>query len=99
MIFSQIEMFTIYTFIVVALIISLIYYIYEDFYLTYDIETNTARDKAQKKTTREYIDIAHSGLIRGLIFGIIMGDLGLMTGIRNAAIYSTLNPAITYIGY
>lgn len=91
-----IEVFTLYIGIVIILVLSLLYHTY-----VVDAPVQLAEVKAliKGKTYRDYIDTAHSGLIRGLVFGIILGDLGIVSGIRNAAIYGTINPLFLYMGY
>lgn len=94
-----IEVFTLYTAIVIILILSLFYHTY--FYADDPLPIPYDDEKPIKKenTYRDYIATAHSGLLRGMVFGIILGDLGLVSGIRNAAIYGTINPLFLYMGY
>lgn len=86
------ELFNVYNIIFIILVVSLLY----------DLITNLYDDTyvgKEEKSYIEYINTAHSGLIRGLIFGFILGDLGLDTGIKNAAVYGMANPIFMYLGY
>lgn len=51
------------------------------------------------KTTDEYITSAHSGIIRGVISGILLGDLGVVSAIHQGALYGILNPLMSYFGH
>lgn len=55
--------------------------------------------KPKPKTYNEYINVSHAGLIRGIIFGLLLGANGIENAIQNAAIYGTMNPFIMYLGY
>jgi uncharacterized membrane protein YbjE (DUF340 family) len=96
--FKELEIFHVYIIVFIILSISLLYHVF-----IYDHEhpnnVKHAAEKQKKKTYMDYINTAHAGLIRGLIFGIILGDMGVYTGIKNAAIYGMVNPLFLSIGY
>jgi len=51
------------------------------------------------KTNIDYLRSAHSGLLRGLLIGFLIGDNGINTGIINGAIFAVINPIMLYLGY
>lgn len=89
--FSKIDLSYAYMIIFIILCISMWYhtFIYDD------CDVNPTKEKKYI----DYINTSHSGLMRGLVFGIILGDTGIQTGIKNAAIYGIINPLFLYYGY
>ena len=52
-----------------------------------------------EKNLDEYISSAHSGIIRGAISGIILGDLGITSALHQGAVSGVLNPLMLYFGH
>jgi hypothetical protein len=82
----------VYTIICVLLLISTIFhcYIHHQIHIP-DEKIN------DKKDYKFYINKAQDGMIKGVLFGMIL-DGGIITAIRNGAIYGIFNPLISYIG-
>jgi hypothetical protein len=75
-----------------VILISMIY-----FYL---IDRDYYKQKCEEEhTIIRYIKASHSGLIRGMVIGILLGDYGLVSGMTNGAVYGILNPVMVYFGY
>ncbi len=72
---------------------TLIYHLINDYNDTHD-----EKRKKQKKYT-DYIRSSHSGFIRGVIMGCVMGDFGITTAIMNGAVFGIINPTMMYMGY
>ena len=91
----------IYMIIVIILTISVINsYITHETLLIPKNDNNDTDDFSEKPTEveyKKYINSAHTGLIRGIIFGLLM-DRNLEVAIKNGAIYGIVNPIIVYIG-
>jgi hypothetical protein len=88
----------IYILVFVVLLLSLLYYMiygYEDV----DHHNNQKNTVKDDKTIKDYIKTAHSGLIRGIILGLLLGDIGIITCIKNAAVFGVVNPIVMYAGY
>ena len=56
-------------------------------------------DKKNTKNASDYINCMESGLIKGCIYGYLLGNHGLVSAATSAVIYSTVNPLILYLGY
>ena len=66
----------------------------------FDVDNNEyTKKKRNKKTFYEYVAAAQSGAVRGLLFGTVLGGEGMVSGIRNAAIYGMLNPVMYHFGF
>jgi len=50
------------------------------------------------KENARYINPTQSGMIKGILFGTLIGG-GFTIGIRNGAIYSLISPIIIYLGF
>jgi len=90
--FEKLDLF--YAYIVILIIILATIWCH-----TYIHDDKHVIKSEKEKTCTDYINTAHSGMVRGLVFGIILGDAGLRTGIKNAAIYGILNTLFLYFGY
>lgn len=90
--FDKIDLFYAYVIILIIIMVSMWYhnFVYKD---------TCVKQTEKEKNYMDYINTAHSGMVRGLVFGIILGDAGLYTGIKNAAIYGVVNPLFLYFGY
>lgn len=53
----------------------------------------------KEKKYADYINTSHSGMIRGLFLGAILGDMGIYSGIKNGAVFSVINPIMLYLNY
>ena len=82
------------TFIIIFILLLLTFLYYKLFELSYD-----CKDKHIKKKYGDYIKSAHSGLIRGVMTGLLLGVIPLESAIKNAAIFGTINPLIMHMGY
>jgi Ca2+/Na+ antiporter len=100
-IYNSINLFNVYLVVVILLVISLIYhtFIYEEECEEIEKDTQKITKKAKEKKYIDYVNMAHTGLIRGFIFGIILSDDGVETGIKNAAIYGLANPLFLHFGH
>lgn len=71
--------------IFIVLILSLIYeYSFEDCY---------------KKKHSKYLKACHSGLIRGVITGCVLGNFGVISAVHQGAVFGVLNPIMMHMGY
>ncbi len=52
-----------------------------------------------KKKNSKYLKASHSGLIRGVITGCILGNFGMITAINQGAVFGILNPIMIHLGY
>jgi len=86
------QLHLVYTIICIILLLSFIFHycIYKQLRIPYD-------KLSDKKDYAFYMNKAHEGMIRGVIFAIIL-DGSLIATLRNGAIYGTINPLISYIG-
>lgn len=56
-------------------------------------------DDCYKKKHSKYLKSSHSGLIRGIVTGCILGNFGLVSAINQGAVFGVLNPIMMHIGY
>lgn len=61
--------------------------------------TDNTEGGDNEKGIHKYINAAHAGAIRGLAGGLLLGDLGLVSGINSAVVYGVLNPVMLYLGH
>lgn len=52
-----------------------------------------------KKKHSKYLKSCHSGLIRGVITGCILGNFGAATAIQQGVVFGVLNPIMVHMGY
>lgn len=90
------KLFYVYLSIVVILVISLIYH-----YVTYKKLSIPYADCEETdwyaKNYGKYLNSSHLGLVRGIIFGILL-DRSMGVAVRNGAINGIINPLITAVG-
>ncbi len=56
-------------------------------------------DDCYKKKNSKYLKASHSGLIRGVISGCILGNFGIASAINQGAVFGILNPIMIHMGY
>ncbi len=56
-------------------------------------------DDCYKKKNSKYLKACHSGLIRGVITGCILGNFGIISAINQGAVFGILNPIMLHMGY
>ena len=81
-----------YTVIFILILITIIYHYL--FNKKYDCSSEPIERKYG-----DYIKTAHSGWIRGIIIGLLLGTLPLEAAVQNAAIFGVVNPMVMYLGY
>ena len=86
------QLHLVYIIICVLLLISSIYHIQ-----LYQRLPSSCDKLSDKKDYDFYMNKARDGVIRGILFGIILNG-ELTTAIRNGAIYGTLNPLLSFMG-
>jgi hypothetical protein len=86
------ELIVLYTAIFIVVAISIIYY-------TYLCPEEEILIKREEKIIDDYIKSAQTGMIKGLIFGITLGDYVIADGIKHAAINAVVHPIVMYFGY
>ncbi len=52
-----------------------------------------------EKSHSHYLKASHSGLIRGIITGCILGDFGLSSAVQQGVVFGILNPVMVHMGY
>ncbi len=80
--------------ITIVFIIILITFIYDKIYCDID-----DKDPKPERKMREYFNTAHGGFLRGIFTGFLLGVSPYEAAIKNAAVFSVLNPTIMYLGY
>lgn len=85
----------IHTIIFIIGIITLLYHKCFDREIYNDLKAGGQKEKKYV----DYINTSHSGMIRGLLLGAILGDAGIYSGIRNGAVFSVINPLMLYLNY
>lgn len=83
--------------IFILALITLLYHSIYDRSIYQEID-NKYVDVYVKKSYADYIDTIHSGMIRGFLLGFLLGE-GILTGIRNGAVFSVVNPIMMRLGY
>lgn len=78
--------------IFILLLISLLWF------KLFDIEYKCV-EPHKEKHSGDYLRTAHSGVIRGIIIGILLGASPIETAIRNGAIFGITNPLVMFLGY
>jgi hypothetical protein len=86
------EPIVLYLSIFIVVTISIIYY-------TYLRPEDERLIEREEKIIDDYIRSAHSGMIKGLIFGIMLGEYAIADGIKHAAINSIVHPIVMYLGF
>lgn len=86
------QLHLVYMVICIILIISVIvhFYIHKQISIPCD-------KSGDKKDYGYYMNKAHEGMFRGMLFGMLL-EGNPITAIRNSAIYGTINPLIAYMG-
>lgn len=87
------KLYNFYLVIVILVILSLIYHTY----LHGQIQIPEDEKKCKTRTYIDYINKMHSGMLRGVIFGLILNG-SIVTAIQNGAVYGTVTPLIMYLG-
>ncbi|MGL5935646.1 MAG: hypothetical protein ACRCZI_08475 [Cetobacterium sp.] len=90
------KLFYVYISIVVILVLSLIYHFFIYRKLSIPYATCEETDAYAKKFGK-YLNSSHLGLIRGIVFGILL-DQSAQVAVRNGAINGIVNPLITAVG-
>lgn len=72
--------------------------------LIYDLffEEHSCHSKKLKKenyTFDDYVTSAHSGLLRGFLFGMALNNFDFATGVRNGIVFGCTFPILMHIGY
>jgi hypothetical protein len=52
-----------------------------------------------RKKHSKYLKSCHSGLIRGIITGCLLGNFGMASAVQQGAIFGVLNPVMIHMGY
>jgi hypothetical protein len=86
------QLHLVYVIICTILLISIIIHLY--IYKQIPIPCDKSGDK---KDYGFYVNKAHEGMFRGILFGMLL-DGDPIIAIRNSAIYGTINPLIAYMG-
>ncbi len=52
-----------------------------------------------KKELSDYIECIESGVVKGCIFGYLLGSNGITSAVTTAIIYGSVGPIMMYMGY
>jgi hypothetical protein len=58
----------------------------------------SCEDCYNKKNSR-YLKSSHSGLIRGVITGCILGNFDYISAVQQGAVFGVINPFMVHMGY
>lgn len=56
-------------------------------------------EECYKNEYSEYLKSSHSGMIRGIISGCLLGGFSLAPAIHQGAMFGILNPLMIHMGY